>query len=341
MTVTLISPVLGHQPSLLGRPSLALGLTLWLSALAASAQAQNPALLAPPTPAASLAATPVTTPVVAAGSDRYFSPSPTKPNAKQKAALALAERMNAQAEPSVSPVVGANGEVKFVFGGTPPTLVCAVLQICDVALQAGEQVNSIHLGDSVRWLIEPAVTGSGAQETQHLIIKPLDSGLDTSLVVTTNRRVYHLRLTSDRRQYMARVAFSYPEDAQMRWEAMRLRESKEHKQKEERTLPHTGEYLGDLSFNYDLQGQAPWKPVRVYNDGRKTIIEMPGQTRNSEAPTLLVLRKEGGAFQEEETVMVNYRIHGSRYIVDAVFDQAILIAGTGDQQDRIKISRRK
>ena len=105
MTVSLISPVLGHQPSLLGRPSLALGLTLWLSALAASAQAQNPALLAPPTPAASLAATPVTTPVVAAGSDRYFSPSPTKPNAKQKAALALAERMNAQADgPASGPV---------------------------------------------------------------------------------------------------------------------------------------------------------------------------------------------------------------------------------------------
>jgi type IV secretory pathway VirB9-like protein len=43
-----------------------------------------------------------------------------------------------------------------------------------------------------------------------------------------------------------------------------------------------------------LSGSASWKPVRVYNDGRKTIIEMPGTMQQTEAPTLLVVRKEGG-----------------------------------------------
>jgi type IV secretory pathway VirB9-like protein len=57
----------------------------------------------------------------------------------------------------------------------------------------------------------------------------------------------------------------------------------------------TGEYLGDLSFDYDVSGSASWKPVRVYNDGRKTIIEMPGTMEQTEAPTLLVVRKEGGS----------------------------------------------
>ena len=46
-------------------------------------------------------------------------------------------------------------------------------------------------------------------------------------------------------------------------------------------------------------------------------------------------------FTDDETVLVNYRVQGNRYIVDTVFDRAILIAGVGSSQDRVTISRRK
>jgi type IV secretory pathway VirB9-like protein len=82
-------------------------------------------------------------------------------------------------------------------------------------------------------------------------------------------------------------------------------------------------------------------PVRVFNDGSKTILQMPKAMAQTEAPTLLVLRKDGGLFTDDETVMVNYRVQGDRYIVDTVFDKAILIAGVGDGQDRVTITRRK
>jgi type IV secretory pathway VirB9-like protein len=81
--------------------------------------------------------------------------------------------------------------------------------------------------------------------------------------------------------------------------------------------------------------------VRVYNDGRKTIIEMPKAMQQTESPSLLVVRKDGGIFTDAETVMVNYRVQGDRYIVDTVFDKAILIAGVGSSQDRVTITRRK
>jgi type IV secretion system protein VirB9 len=207
-----------------------------------------------------------------------------------------------------------------------------------VALQAGEQVNSINLGDTARWTVEPAITGSGPAEVQHLIIKPMDVGLETSLVVTTNRRSYHLRLRSHRTEYMPQVSFTYPDEAQAKWDVIQRREKQE---RTDNTLPATGEYLGDLSFDYELSGSASWKPVRIYNDGRKTIIEMPSEMQQTEAPTLLVVRKEGGAFSDDETVMVNYRVQGQRYIVDTVFDRAILIAGVGNSQDRVTITRRK
>ena len=270
--------------------------------------------------------------------DAYFSANNPVLTPQEKAAVAIAKRWRDAGATGMKPVAGPDGSVRYLFGAQQPSIVCAVLQVCDVELQAGEQVNSIQLGDTARWTIEPAISGAGAAEVQHLIIKPMDVGLETSLVVTTNRRTYHLRLRSHRTEFMPRVGFTYPEEAVAKWEAMK---SQEGRDKRERTMAQTGEYLSDLSFAYDVAGSAPWKPVRVYNDGVKTIIQMPAAMANTEAPTLLVVRRDGGVFTEAETVMVNYRVQGDRYIVDSVFDKALLIAGVGSSQERVTITRGK
>jgi P-type conjugative transfer protein TrbG len=270
--------------------------------------------------------------------DKYFSKNNPTLTAQEKAAIVIAKRWEAGESTGINPVSGSNGKILFLYGSQQPSIVCAVLQVCDVSLQAGELVNSIHLGDTARWTVEPAITGSGPAETQHLIIKPMDVGLETSLVVTTNRRTYHFKLRSHRTEYMPQVAFTYPEDALAKWDAIRAKEAQEREQK---TISQGGEYLGDLNFDYDLDGDAAWMPVRVFNDGSKTILQMPKEMAQTEAPTLLVMRKEGGLFSDDETVMVNYRVQGDRYIVDTVFDKAILIAGIGDSQDRVTITRRK
>lgn len=266
----------------------------------------------------------------------YFSAPNPGLTRQEKAAIAIANRWRNPEGKGVQPVAGADGTVRFLFGAQQPSVVCAVLQVCDIELQAGEQVNSIHLGDAARWTVEPAITGQGPSEIQHLVIKPMDVGLETSLIVTTDRRTYHLRLRSHRSAFMPRVGFTYPEEALAQWDALKQRASQARSHS---TLASTGEYLGNLSFAYEVTGAARWKPVRVYNDGRKTIIEMPRALQHTEAPALLVVRKDGGLFQGEETGLVNYRVQGDRYIVDAVFDKAVLVAGVGRHQDRVTITR--
>ncbi|WP_419604492.1 P-type conjugative transfer protein TrbG [Thiolapillus sp.] len=271
--------------------------------------------------------------------EKYFSKNNPKLTAQEKAAIAIAKRWAAGTPTGMKPVAGANGSVRFLFGAQQPSIVCAVLQVCDVALQPGEQVNSIHLGDTARWTVEPAITGSGPTETLHLIIKPMDVGLETSLIVTTDRRTYHMRLKSHRTEYMPQVAFTYPEDALAKWDTLHKREVQK-RERESNTLPQTGEYLGNLDFAYDVDGDAPWKPVRVYSDGKKTIIQMPKVMSQTEAPSLLVLRKKGGWFADDDVTLVNYRVQGDRFIVDMVFEKAILVSGVGSSQDRITVSRR-
>ena len=237
-----------------------------------------------------------------------------------------------------APVAWANGFITFPYGVNQISIVCAPLHVCDVALQPGEQVNSVNVGDNVRWSIEPALTGSGAEEVQHVIIKPREVGLETSLVVATNRRAYYLRLRSHKTRYMPQVAFSYHEDSAVKFEMLKARQQREIKEK---TIPQTSDYLPKLSFEYDVAGHAAWKPVRVYNDGARTVIEMPPSIAQTEAPILLIVRKEGGLFTDAEEVMVNYSLQDRRYIVDTVFEKAVLVAGVGSNQDRVTIQRRK
>jgi type IV secretion system protein VirB9 len=270
--------------------------------------------------------------------DLYFGGKNLTLTQQERDALEISQRWRSTSPTDMQPAIGADGTIRYLYGTQQPSIVCAVLQVCDVELQAGEQVNSIHLGDTARWIVEPAITGSGAAEVQHLIVKPMDIALETSLIVTTNRRTYHFRLRSHRTEFMSRVAFTYADDALAKWAAIKARDVKE---KQERTIPQTGEYLGDLSFAYEVSGDAAWKPVRVYNDGVKTIIQMPAAMAQTEAPALLVVRKDGGWFSDAEMVMVNYSVQGDRYIVDTVFDKALLIAGVGSNQDRITITRGK
>jgi P-type conjugative transfer protein TrbG len=271
--------------------------------------------------------------------DAYFSKQNPQLTAQEKNAIAIAQKWQAAGSDGsgMRPVGGPNGVVRFVYGVQQINIVCAVLQVCDVELQPGEQVNNLNMGDP-RFTVEPAISGTGAGEMQHLIIKPLDVGLDTTLIVTTNRRTYRMKLRSHRTQFMPYVGFTYPEEAAAKWDAMRTREVRE---KAEQTIPQTKEVLSELSFKYRVDGDAAWKPVRVYNDGVRTIIQMPAVMSQTEAPTLLVIRKEGGLFTDAEEVQVNYRVHGDRFIVDNVFNKAVLIAGVGRGQDRVTITKEK
>jgi type IV secretion system protein TrbG len=263
---------------------------------------------------------------------KVFSRNP-RLSRMEKEALAVARR--GESEFTVKPAIGPDGSVRYVFGAGIPSIVCAPLEITDVVLQPGEQVNSINIGDTVRWKVQPAT--SGPDDTLHLIIKPMDADLKTSMVVSTNWRSYHFHLVSHRTKYMPQVSFIYPEDALRRWKTIQTKAARE---RNANTL-RNGEYLGNLDFAYNITGSAPWKPVRVYNDGRKTIIQMPKSMEQTEAPTLLVMRESNALFSGDQTVMVNYRIQHDRYIVDTVFKKAVLVAGVGESQARVTITRRK
>lgn len=220
---------------------------------------------------------------------------------------------------------GPDGKVIFLFGETQPSVVCSPLQVCDIELQGGEIVRDVLVGDTVRWKIEPATSGVPGGQTIHLIVKPSEPGLITSMVVTTSRRTYHIQLKSHPTRYMARIGFEYPEDA-----ARKLSEINARIQ----TFDAQGTAVAPehLAFSYSLSGRAPWKPKRVYSDGQKTYIQFPRTISGQDAPVLFVV--SGGQNQ-----VVNYRMRNEMMIVDYNIDKAVLLSGVGWRQQKVTIRR--
>lgn len=272
--------------------------------------------------------------------DKYFNKSNPKLTKQERDALAIARRWSANSATGLAPTPGPNGVIVFSFGTQQANLVCAVLDGCDIALQPGEQLMDVKLTDKARWTIDPTVMGTGADMTVHLVLKPMDVGLRASLFVYTDRRMYHVVLRSHRTENMPLVAFAYPEDDRAKLAAVQGQQRAAQQQRPQQgTIPGTGDTLDALSFDYDIKGPNALKPVRVYNDGRKTVVEMPPAMANGELLSLLVLRKEGGLFSDDRIDRLNSRYLNGRYIVDGLFDKAVLVSGVGGDQQRVEITR--
>jgi type IV secretion system protein VirB9 len=122
-----------------------------------------------------------------------------------------------------------------------------------VELQTGEKlVGEPQIGDSVRWIISPATSGSGDLTTSMIVVKPKQAGLDTNLLVTTDRRAYYVRLISKPEDYLARIAFAYPEHESLKWKA-RLAEDQRRREESEAVKVAPVESLENLYFDYKIQ----------------------------------------------------------------------------------------
>ncbi|MCD0253087.1 P-type conjugative transfer protein TrbG [Xanthomonas campestris pv. campestris] len=227
---------------------------------------------------------------------------------------------------------GADGRVVFVFGETMPTVVCAPMRMCEIELQAGEQVVDVpHVGDAVRWNVSPGITGSGENRQVHVIIKPGEAGLDTNLLIPTTRRMYRLRLVSSETNYVSVVSFSYPEDDRRAWD-MAIAKQAVEEDKIVAELPAMS--VDALDFNFGVtvkQGRPRWTPLRVFSDGMRTYIQLPEGTTQQDAPAVVALSRDG------KEQLVNFRLRGTYVMVDQVLERAALISGLDGEGERIEI----
>jgi len=220
-----------------------------------------------------------------------------------------------------------NAEQVFPFAsGIVFQVYTAPGRVTDIALQAGEQLVAVASGDTVRWVIGDTTSGAGADKRTHILVKPFAAGLATNLVITTDRRTYHVALTSTAATAMAAVSWTYPQDALI---ALKQAET----QAAAAAPIATGLEVDQLGFDYAITGDKPaWRPLRAFDDGRQTFIEFPPTLSVGEAPPLFLVDRQG------DVQLVNYRLRGRYYVIDRLFDVAELRLGT-KHRDVVRIER--
>ena len=201
-------------------------------------------------------------------------------------------------------------------------LYAAPGRVSGIALEPGEALISVAAGDTARWSVADTASGAGDTRRVHILVKPFAAGLDTNLVITTDKRTYRLELESVAGTAMTGVAWRYPGEPLLAIA------------KDLAMAPAvSGLELDRLSFVYAISGDEPdWRPLRVFDDGRQTFIQFPASIGTAEAPPLFALGPGG------EPQLVNYRMKGRYYVVDRLFRSAELRLGK-DPQQVVRISR--
>jgi len=244
----------------------------------------------------------------------YFpleDPPETPPSGE--AAVALSTQQSIQI-----PLNYINGKMYYPWDETfTYEIHCQPYRTTDIQLEPGEQVLEMpFLSEEKVWEIGAGVSRKNGQDVQHFFVKPTYASLTTSMIIITDRRVYHLLLKSFKEHWMVMVQWNYPG-------------TMPYTVKTEAMNRHTAELNGDgllinpefLSFDYKMTysifKKPIWLPKRVYDDGRKTYIELDEKMLHMEAPVIFNQRNE----------RINYRVQKNLAILDELIEKITIRRG--------------
>lgn len=175
-----------------------------------------------------------------------------------------------------------------------------------IELQPDEKIETLALGDSIAWKVEPNRKGN------IIFVKPIEKNAQSNLNVVTDRRIYSFFLRSNTRtpaNQIYEVRFRFPDDEAS---AKLLAEAKERAANPNlKTLN-----IANANSDYGYKGSSVNKPVAVFDDGTKTWFRFEGDT-----PSIYIVDAE------RNESLVNYRTEGPYVVVDKVSPQWTLRNG--------------
>ena len=182
--------------------------------------------------------------------------------------------------------------------------------ITDLQFRSGETIVYCAAGDTQRWMLD-TVTVAGIP---HVYLKPTDKNISTNIVINTNQKTYRILANSTDR-YTPVVIWTYPEDI------LSLAAASGGLTNGIATDEKTNMDLIMKRFRnnhrYSIQAKnTNWIPKTIYDDGTKTYISIPQGTQN-DLPVIHIL-------DGKKKALVNYRVSGGWFVVDRIFEKAVM-----------------
>ena len=186
-----------------------------------------------------------------------------------------------------------------VYDSEVPTEILTVPGVpTDLQLAPHEKIMGLALGDTLQWRVE--------ELPGHLFLKPLRPDLFTAGTLVTNLRVYSLvlRSTTPQGPWVMRV----------RWI---LDEEKSLSSPSGKTIHSLSLTPRHVHTHYTIKGEAEFRPLEVFDDGRFTWIDMG---HPQVLPAVFMVDDEGSR-------LVNYLLHPPYFVVQRLMPHFLLKLG--------------
>jgi type IV secretion system protein VirB9 len=214
------------------------------------------------------------------------------------------------------------------FGTAAAELECETLRVCAVELETGERVVKTYLGDGERWKVDVQLSQEGGVKPL-VVLKPTECGIETNLIVSTDRRIYDVLVKS-------RHCANAGEGLKLGPRRLRFDYGGFSQAWNDKGLPGGAGEAGavkpqNLSFNYTWSGgwRGP-KPRLVYDDGERIYVQL--ERVPEKAPAIFRKGAEG-------LEIVPFRLEGKAYVIEAMPEEFVLVAGPHERRDRTVVRR--
>ena len=200
-------------------------------------------------------------------------------------------------------------------------------KVTDIRLAPGETISGeAAIGDSESWQMVTASSSENGRAVTHIYVRPVTSGLETTMIIPTDQRTYYLKLTSTKNLYMVGIRWKYPGIKTFGASAAQ-------------EIASISIRVEEMNSSYSIKGDNVfWKPTMVFDDGIRTYFQFdPRFTQAAGAPALYMLPKKGQSKSKAE--IINYVIRGNFYIADFVLQdkQAFLLM---TQENKVEVTKK-
>lgn len=233
---------------------------------------------------------------------------------------------NAHAQVDAQPLPGDPNLVTFSYDPNNSYRVFTrPLASTHIELEQDERVKILALGDTVGWI-------TAYKGDNNIFIKPRFPNTNTPGTLITTKRTYQFvfRSTTENGRWYQRVAFVNPSDIAidaMDVDRARLQIASGGGSAGDRTdrTEARGQRLAlstppeKLNFNFEIVGEASFRPTAVFDDGESTFIQMRS---GEDVPALFRL------LSEKEVELLDYVLKGNTLQVPRVLDGGLLKIGT-------------
>ncbi len=216
----------------------------------------------------------------------------------------------------VKPADYKNGAIVYQYNENQVFEVYAEpFQLTDIILESGETIiaNPLISEDEQVWELTAGVGRNAAtgENIQHLFLKPVLAGLDSTFIVITDKRTYHFRIMSFDDVHMAMVKFKYPKTGTDGWNITTLN-TLVSGEMVRATEPDLLSF--DYKITYNIFKKPDWLPKRIYDDGRQTYITVDESVLHKELPVLF----------NENDELLNYTVRENIFIIPRLIDKVTL-----------------